>query len=277
MSLDSIGSRPAGAFNAAINRMVPAFHIRAFLTLLGKEMRRVWKMAAMIIVAPALMAVIYFVCFLFGLGPQRGTPEGDAVLSFLVPGLVMLSILMRAAENTGFSLLYGKIEGHVLDQLMAPIGAREVVPAYAITGMSAGLVSGLFVWFGSLLIWPQPVAHPGLAVLFAALAGLLMAACGLLTGLASTKWDHMAAYFTFLFTPLSFLSGVFAPVAGMPPFFAHLVQSNPIFYAMDGFRYAMMGTSHQDPALSALVVTGVTALLYALAGRLYAIGWHMKN
>ncbi|MDG5495791.1 ABC transporter permease [Niveispirillum sp. BGYR6] len=277
MSLDSIASRPAGAFNAAINRMVPAFHTRAFLTLLGKEMRRVWKMAAMIIVAPALMAVIYFVCFLFGLGPQRGTPEGDAVLSFLVPGLVMLSILMRAAENTGFSLLYGKIEGHVLDQLMAPIGAREVVPAYAITGMSAGLVSGLFVWFGSLLIWPQPVAHPGLAVLFAALAGLLMAACGLLTGLASTKWDHMAAYFTFLFTPLSFLSGVFAPVAGMPPFFAHLVQSNPIFYAMDGFRYAMMGTSHQDPGLCALVVTGATALLYALAGRLYAIGWHMKN
>lgn len=268
---------PAGAFRPDLRRQVPVFFWLGFRTLIAKEMRRLWKMAAMIIVAPALMAVIYFVCFLFGLGPQRGTAEGDAVLTFLVPGLVMLSILLRAAENTGFSLLYAKIEGHVLDQLMAPISAREVVLTYAISGTVAGVVSGVFVWLGSLLLWPQPVAHPLVAIGFALAAGLLMAMCGLLTGLASTKWDHMAAYFTFLFTPLSFLSGVFAPVAGMPPAFAALVQANPIFYAMDGFRYGMLGQSHGDPGLSALVVLGTAALLYLLAARLYSIGWHMKS
>lgn len=277
MSAPDANTLPAGAFRPHMRRQVPAFFLQAFKTLLVKEMKRVWKMAAMIIIAPALMAVIYFVCFLFGLGPQRGTPEGDAVLTFLVPGLVMLSILLRAAENTGFSLLYAKIEGHVLDQLMAPIGAREAVLVYAVTGTVAGFVSGLFVWLGSLLLWPQPVAHPLVALGFAVLAGFLMSMCGLLTGLASTKWDHMAAYFTFLFTPLSFLSGVFAPIAGMPPLFAAIVQANPIFYAMDGFRYGMLGAAHSDPALAALVVLGTSALLYALSARLYSVGWHMKS
>ncbi|MFV3127555.1 ABC transporter permease [Niveispirillum sp. KHB5.9] len=269
--------RPAGAFNAAIGRQVPSFHWVAFLALCRRELRRMMKMAVAFIVAPALMAIIYFFCFLFGLGPERGTPTGDAVLSYLVPGLIMLSVLLRAAESGGFYLLYSKIEGHIIDELMAPVGAREAVPAYLLAGVTAGLISGLAVWIASLFFWPLPVAHPLTAIGFVLAAALFMALCGFLCGMASTKWDHISAYFTFLFTPLSFLSGLFAPVDAMPATFAAIVKLNPLYHAMEGFRHGMLGGAAQSPALSALFLgIGIMALL-ALAVRLYSTGWRMKS
>lgn len=268
---------PAGAFRPEIDRRIAAFHLPGFQALLRRELMRVWKMAAMVVVAPAVMAMIYFTCFHFGLGAERGTDTGERVLDFLVPGLVMLSVLLRAAENTSFSLLYAKIEGMVNDQLMAPVGAREVVPAYALSGMLSGLASGTAVWLGSLLLWPMPVAHPLAALLFAAGAALMMGLAGVLAGMVSLKWDHMSAFFTFVFVPVSFLSGLFAPVSAMPPAFAAIVQANPIFYAIDGFRWALLGSSQQDPAVSALVVAGTGAVFLALCLRLYAQGWRMRG
>lgn len=267
---------PAGAFNPGITRQVPAFHWVAFMTLCQRELRRMVKMAAAFLIAPALMAVIYFVCFLFGLGSQRGTPEGDAVLSYLVPGLIMLSVLLRSAENGGFMLLYSKIEGHIIDELMAPVGAREAVPAYLLSGVVAGMASGIVVWIASLFFWPLPVANPVTALGFVLAGSLFMALCGLLCGMASTKWDHITAYFTFLFTPLSFLSGLFAPVDGMPAAFATIVKLNPLYHAMEGFRHGMLGGGSM-PWDSALFLSGAILLLYALAARLYATGWRMKS
>lgn len=275
MSMEQTG-RPAGAFNPGIRRQVPAFHWVAFLALCRRELRRMMKMAAAFLIAPALMAAIYFLCFLFGLGGQRGTPEGDAVLSYLVPGLIMLSVLLRSAENGGFMLLYSKIEGHITDELMAPIGAREAVPAYLLAGVTAGLGSGLVVWIASLFLWPMPVAYPLVAIGFAVAGALLMALCGLLCGLASTKWDHITAYFTFLFTPLSFLSGLFAPVSTMPDTLAAIVRLNPIYHAMEGFRHGILG-GPSVPWGSALFLLVAIALLYALAARLYSTGWRMKS
>ena len=267
---------PAGAFNPRINRRVPAFHWLAFQTLFRRELGRVMKLAAAFLIAPAMMAGIYFVSFVFGLGDQRGTSAGDAVLSYLMPGLIMLLVLLRSAENGGFMLLYSKIEGHIIDELMAPIGAREAVPAYVLASVIAGLASGLIVWILSLFLWPLPVAHPLTAIGFAVAGALFMALCGLLCGMASTKWDHISAYFTFLFTPLSFLSGLFAPVDKMPDALATIVRLNPLYHAMTGFRYGFLDGG-DAPWGSALFLVLSTALLYALAARLYSAGWRMKS
>jgi len=151
----------AGAFRPERDRSVGRFHGLAFRTLLLRELKRLLKMAAMLVVAPALMAMLYFAVFAIGLGDNRGSAAGDAVLDFLVPGLVMLSVLLRGSENPSFSLLYSKLEGLLVDQLMAPLGARETVPAYALAGTLAGLVSGTAVWAGSSLLWPVPVPRPG--------------------------------------------------------------------------------------------------------------------
>lgn len=269
--------RVAGAFNPAINRRIPAFHWAGFRALLMRELLRVRKLIAMVVIGPAVMSVIYFLSFAFGLGGQRGTAQGDAVLTFLVPGLVMLSVLLKGAENTSFSLLYSKIEGMVSDQLMSPNSARETVLAYALAGMLAGMAAGFAIWLCSLLLWPLPVAHPAAALLFAALGALVMALAGFLVGMMASKWDHMAAAFTFLFMPISFLSGVFAPIAGMPGWFQAMVLANPVYYAIDGFRYGILGDSQTDPLLSLAILALVSLALYALTATLYSRGWRMKS
>lgn len=277
LEADTPAARVAGAFNPAISRSIPAFHWAGFQALLERELLRVRKLIGMVVIGPAVMSVIYFLCFAFGLGGQRGTPEGDAVLTFLVPGLVMLSVLLKGAENTSFSLLYSKIEGMVTDQLMSPNSARETVLAYVLAGMLAGLASGIAIWLCTLLLWPLPVEHPLAALLFAALGALMMSLAGLLVGQAAEKWDHMAAAFTFLFMPISFLSGVFAPIEGMPGWFQTVVLSNPVYYAIDGFRYGMLGTAQTSPWLSGAVLVLVIAGLYALTAALYRRGWHLKG
>lgn len=277
MSPRDVPPPPAGAFDPAFDRRIGAFHWRGFVTLTRRELLRVRKMAGMTVIAPAIMAVIYFTCFAFGLGPNRGTPAGDAVLDFLVPGLIMMSLLLQAAQNPAFSLVYSKIEGMVIDQLMAPVGARETVLAYVIAGVAAGLLAGAGIWAAMLLLRAPAVAHP-LAVLgFGVLGAAMMAAAGFLSGIVSQKWDHMAAFLTFIFLPLVFLSGLFAPVEGMPEPFRTIVQANPVFYAIDGFRYGFIGESHQPPALSLLVLLVVTVLLYGAASVLYARGWRLKS
>ncbi|MFM2042009.1 MAG: hypothetical protein RLY86_585 [Pseudomonadota bacterium] len=266
-----------GAFNPAIDRRIPVFHWAGFLALLSRELLRVRKLLAMVVIGPAVMAVIYFLCFAFGLGDQRGTPAGDAVLTFLVPGLIMLSVLLKAAENPTFSLLYIKIEGVVTDQLMSPLSARETIPAYAIAGTVSGLAAGIGIWLCTLLLWPLAVAHPLVALLFAALGALVMALAGLLVAIASQKWDHMAAAFTFLFMPISFLSGVFAPIDGMHPALKAVVLANPVYYAIDGFRFGMLGTSQTGPWTSLAVLLLAVAVLYSLTAWLYRTGWRMKG
>lgn len=271
------GTPPAGAFRPDLRRRIGVFHWPGFATLFLRELRRVRKIAAMILLAPAVMALLYFACFALGLGVQRGTAAGDDVLTFLVPGLIMMSVLLRAAEVNGFSILGGKLDGVMLDQLMAPVGAREVVTAYALASTFTGLVSGLTIWLASLLVWPMPVAHPLAALGFAALGAMCMGLIGVLTGIVSDKWDHMAAWFTFIFVPLTFLSGAFAPVDAMPSPLREIAQASPIFHAVDGFRWAMLGTGeHQPPAWSALVLALAVAAFWGLAATLYARGWRMR-
>ncbi len=273
----TMSTRPAGAYDPGRNRRIAAFHWPGFVTLLGRELRRVRKLAAMMVLAPAIMAAIYFACFALGLGVQRGTEAGDQVLTFLVPGLIMLSVLLRAAEVNGFSILGSKLDGVMLDQLMAPVGAREVVTAYALSSSITGVVSGIAIWLVSLLIWPMPVAHPLAALFFAGAGAMIMGLIGVLTGIVSDKWDHMAAWFTFIFVPLTFLSGAFAPVDAMPSPLREVAMASPMFYAVDGFRWAMLGTGeHQPPLQAAAILVAVCALLWAVAGALYARGWRMK-
>lgn len=277
MSPRDVPPPPAGAFDPSLDRRIGSFHWRGFATLVRRELLRVRKMVAMTVVAPAIMAVIYFTCFTFGLGGSRGTPAGDAVLDFLVPGLIMMSLLLQAAQNPAFSLVYSKIEGMVIDQLMAPVGARETVLAYIIAGVAAGLLAGAGIWAAMLLLRAPAVAHPLAVAGFAVLGAAMMASAGFLSGIVSQKWDHMAAFLTFIFLPLVFLSGLFAPVDGMPEPFRTVVQANPVFYAIDGFRYGFIGESHQPPAVSLLVLLAVTTLLYGAALALYARGWRLKG
>jgi ABC-2 type transport system permease protein len=247
-------------------------------TLFLRELRRYFKEALETVLAPAFQALVYFVVLVFALGPERGTDEGEALLSRVVPGLVLMSVLYRSTETTAFSLLFDRTEGIISDVLMAPLGAAEMTAAYALAGAISGLVTGGVVLTGTMLAWPIPPAHPWALPVFAALSALMMSLAGVLLGLHCDKWDHLAAAFVFVLAPLTFLSGVFVPVDQLPAAVASVIRFNPIFHAIDGFRYGFLGAGAGpvDPALSLAVVAGTAAVLWACCGVLIHRGYKLK-
>ncbi|TWB41978.1 ABC transporter permease [Nitrospirillum pindoramense] len=268
---------PAGAYRPDRQRHLGRFNTLGFLTLLGREVKRLRKLAMLFLVAPCLSAALYFTVFEFGLGDRRDTPEGDAILAFLVPGLVALSLLTQSVQIPSFSILYAKLEGAILDQLMAPVGAAEMMAAYVLSAMAAGVASGATVWIGFLVFWQAPMADPALVLLFVVLGSSMMATFGVLTGLISMKWDHLSAAMTFVFTPLIFLSGLFAPVTSMPAVLRAIVQANPIYYAIEGVRIGFLGQGQDQAALAALVLVGVNGALLAIAATLLHRGYRLRN
>jgi len=246
-------------------------------TLFLRELRRYFKEALETVLAPAFQALVYFVVLVFALGPERGTDEGEALLSHAVPGLILMSVLYRAAETTAFSLLLDRMEGIISDVLMAPLGAAEMTAAYALAGAASGLVTGAVVLAGAMMVWPLPPAHFWALPVFAALAALMMSLTGMLIGLFCEKWDHLAAAFVFFLVPLTFLSGVIVPVEKLPDAIAAVVRFNPIFHAIEGFRYGFLGSgTGADPSVSLAVVAGTAALLWACNGVLIHRGYKLK-
>ncbi len=245
-------------------------------TLLLRELSRFLKEWLETVVAPAFSAILYLAVFAFALGPDRATPEGQAVLRFILPGLVLFAVLERAAETTVFTLVYDKLEGVISDVLMPPLTASELVAAYALAGAVAGLVTGTPVLAVAVLGLDMPVGSPLLVVAFAAGGALMLSLTGILVGLWSAKWDHATAFFAFLLIPLTFLSGLFAPVDLLPSPLPEIVRLNPIFYVIDGFRAGALGIRSAPVGLS-LAVVGITILaLWILCDRLVARGWKLK-
>jgi ABC-2 type transport system permease protein len=245
-------------------------------TLAGREYRRVIKEWLETILAPAFSTLLYLAVFAFALGPARGSDEGAAILTFIVPGLVLYAILTRAVETTVYAILHDKLGGMIADILMAPLSASEITAAYALAGTAAGLTTGVPVLLAALLVFDLPVPEPLAALAFALLASLMMALLGVVAGLWSRKWDHVAAVLGFLIIPLTFFSGVFAPVSLLPEPVALAVGANPIFYAIDGFRGALLGTADTPAALGLAVLAATDVLLWAAAHRLIASGYRLK-
>jgi len=221
-----------------------------FRTLFRRELLRYFKEALETVLAPAFQSLVYFVIFFLALGPERGTVEGDALLSFVVPGLVLMAVLFRAAETTAFSLLFDRMEGMISDVLMAPLSAGEITAAYALAGAMSGIVTGAVVLTGVMLVWPVMPAAPLAMLVFAAVSALMMSLWGILVGLWCEKWDHLAGAFIFVLTPLTFLSGVFAPADALPAPLDRIIRVNPVFHAIEGFRYGFLGQSQVAPEVA---------------------------
>lgn len=257
-------------------RTIGRVHWRGFATLLGREVRRTLKDWMETLIAPAFSTLVYFTIFALAAGPGDDGPEAEPVLDFLLPGLVLFAILVRAAETTSFSIVFDKLEGILSDILMAPLSPREITAAYALAGATCGLVTGLVIFAGAMLLRPLDCPAPWAVGVFACTGALMLSLWGLLVGLWADKWDHVAAAYTFFLVPFSFISGLFAPISALPPILQAVVALNPIAYAIDGFRYGLLGVATFDPALSLAVVAAAIAVLWLSCGRLIARGYKIK-
>jgi len=228
--------------------------VTGFRTLLAKEVLRFWKVSVQTVAAPVLTALLYLVVFAQALEGRMQVYEGVQYTSFLVPGLVMMSVLQNAFANSSSSLTQSKITGNIVFVLLAPISYREFFAAYVLASMVRGLAVGvatlLFaVWFVELRL-----AHPLWVLAFGLLASALAGALGVVAGVVSEKIDQLAAFQNFVIMPLTFLSGVFYSLHSLPAFWRGLSHANPFFYMVDGFRYGFFGASDFAPTASLAVV-----------------------
>ena len=232
-----------------------------FVALLRYETRRWTRQPLQYVAAPAVNAMLLFAVFRLSL------PEPDAAdrLAFLAPGLAMMAVLHAAFETPAWSIVDLKLRGTIVDLLMPPLGTFELVVAFAFSGASRGLVVGALVLGLMAPFAPIDPVHPMAAVGFAAGGGSALALAGVVVGIEASKFDHVASMENFVVVPLAFLSGSFYAVGSLAEPWRSISFANPLFHAVDGFRWALGGAAQGAAVVAALVVAGVVLLLAALA------------
>jgi ABC-2 type transport system permease protein len=248
-----------------------------FPTLLYKELLRFWKVSFQTVAAPVLTALMYLVVFAYALGDRGSAFPGVSYSQFLVPGLVMMSVLQNAFANSSSSLIQSKITGNVVFMLLPPISYVEFFCAYVLASMVRGLVVGagvlvVTVWFVDLSI-----AAPLWVLAFALLGAAILGALGLIAGIWADKFDQIAAFQNFVILPLTFLSGVFYSIQSLPPVWQKASHLNPFFYMIDGFRFGFFGHSDTSPLASLSMVAVSFALLAAICLRMLRSGYKLRQ
>jgi len=248
-----------------------------FRTLLYKEVLRFWKVATQTITAPILTAMLYLLIFGHVLEDHVKVYPDVRYTAFLIPGLVMMSVLQNSFANSSSSLIQSKITGNLVFVLLPPLSHWELFGAYVLASVVRGLAvgAGVFVitaWFAKLSFFA-----PWWIVIFALLGAAILGTMGLIAGIWAEKFDQLAAFQNFLIMPATFLSGVFYSIHSLPPFWQTVSHFNPFFYMIDGFRYGFFGQSDVSPSTSFAIVSVFFVLLAGLAIRLLKSGYKLRH
>ncbi|MFN9744811.1 MAG: ABC transporter permease [Betaproteobacteria bacterium] len=247
------------------------------MPLFRKEVLRFWKVAFQTVAAPVLTAVLYLLIFGHVLEDHVEALPGVGYTSFLIPGLVMMSVLQNAFANSSSSLVQSKITGNLVFLLVTPLSHWAWFVAYVGASAVRGMVVGLGVLVVTVWFAPLRLAEPGWILVFAALGAGMLGALGLIAGLWAEKFDQMAAFQNFIIMPMTFLSGVFYSVHSLPGVWQAVSHLNPFFYMIDGFRRGFFGVSDSSPWLSLVVVGTSFVVVSAIELRLLAIGYKIRH
>ena len=250
--------------------------MQGFNTLLYKECLRFWKVGFQTVLSPVLTAVLYLLIFGHVLEDHVQPYPGVNYTAFLVPGLVMMTVLQNAFANSSSSLIQSKITGNIVFVLLPPISYREFYSAYVIAAVLRGAMCGLGVLLASLPFVSFNIAEPVWIVAFTLLGGAFLASLGVIAGIWADKFDQLAAFQNFLIMPFTMLSGVFYSIHSLPAFWQGVSHFNPFFFMIDGFRYGFFGVSDVSPWTSIGVVTVCFVVLAVITLQMLARGYKLR-
>ncbi|MBU3654047.1 MAG: metal-dependent hydrolase [Limnohabitans sp.] len=245
--------------------------------LFYKEVMRFWKVSFQTVAAPVLTAVLYLLIFGHVLEDRVKVYDQVSYTAFLVPGLVMMSVLQNAFANSSSSLIQSKIMGNLVFLLLTPLGHWSWFVAYVGSAMVRGVAVGLGVF--AVTAWSTSLhfVAPGWILVFALLGAALLGTLGLIAGLWAEKFDQLAAFQNFIIMPMTFLSGVFYSIHSLPAFWQGVSHLNPFFYMIDGFRYGFFGVSDVSPWLSLCLVAGTLTVVAGIALHLLRTGYKIRG
>ena len=243
--------------------------LRGPWTLFKKEILRFWRVSFQTVAAPVMTALLYLVIFSHVLGGRVEVYPGVPYTVFLIPGLIMMSVLQNAFANSSSSLIQSKVMGNIIFVLLTPLSYLEFFLAFLAASIIRGLVVGFSIYLVAICFIDLPLTHPLFILAFAIAGSGMLGAFGIMAGLWAEKFDQMAA--------LSFLSGVFYSIHSLPPFWQKVSHLNPFFYMIDGFRYGFFGQGDISAWFSLSVVVGsFIALSFITIGMLKA-GYKLRG
>jgi len=245
-------------------------------TLAAREIRRFMTVWQQTVLAPLMTAGLFVAVFVVALGRDRGEVMGLPYVEFLGPGILMMTVIQTAFANSSSSIISSKMQGNIVDTLMPPLSAAEILAGYLAGSLARSLLVTAAIGIGLALLVGHPPAHPLLALAYVVLGALLLGGLGILGGIVAQKFDQMAALTNFVVTPLSFLSGTFYSVRALPEPFRTLSHWNPIFYLIDGARYGFAGIGDAPVGRGLLVCLVAVIAVNGLAWWWLRTGFRMK-
>lgn len=229
-------------------------------TLLTKEVRRFLRVPGQTVLSPLISTTLYFIVFGYSISTRVHEVEGMPYLSFMVPGLIFLGIANNAFLNSSSSLFITKMQGTVVDLLVAPLGPGELMAGFIGGAMVRGLVVGGLTWVVAAVFTPFSLQHALVAAYFLLLSSYVFSVLGMLTAIWAEKFEQINFFPTFVMMPLTFLGGVFYSVRDLPAPWDHISLFNPMVYMVDGVRYGMLGRSLFSPTLGGGILLGVAVV-----------------
>ena len=258
-------------------RSSPFAYASGFQALFYKEVKRFWRVSFQTVAAPVLTAILYLMIFGHVLEDHVKVYGAISYTSFLIPGLVMMSLLQNSFANTSSSLIQSKITGNLIFVLLAPLSHLEFFMAYVLAAMVRGLVVGLGVFLATCWFTDISFQMPLWILVFGLLSAAVLGALGLIAGIWAEKFDQLAAFQNFFIMPATMLSGVFYSIHTLPTIWQSISHFNPFFYMIDGFRYGFFGVSDVSPWFSLAIVGSFFLLVAIVAIRLLATGYKLRH
>jgi ABC-2 type transport system permease protein len=246
-------------------------------TLAGREAMRFMSIWTQTVGAPLMTAGLFLTVFTLAIGPTRGDVMGVPFLAFLTPGILMMTVIQNSFANTSSSIMSAKVQGNIVDTLMPPLSAGELLAGYLAGGIARGMLVAVVIGTVLIVLLGVPFVYPIWALIFALLGAAFMGSLGIIAAIYATKFDQMAAITNFIITPLSFLSGTFYSTQTLPDAMRIITHLNPVFYLIDGVRYGMLGVSDSSPWLGLLVCLAATAATSFTAWKWFKSGYRLKS
>jgi ABC-2 type transport system permease protein len=252
-------------------------NLHAIRAIYRFEMARTFRTLTQSIVSPVLTTSLYFVVFGSAIGSRMGNVGGVSYGAFIIPGLVMLSLLGESISNASFGIYLPKFSGTIFELLSAPVGVVEVICGYVGAAATKSLMLGTLILVTARVFVPYEVAHPVWMVIFLVLTATAFSMFGFIIGLWADSFQKLQLIPLMVVTPLTFLGGAFYSVRMLPPFWQHVTLFNPVVYLISGMRWAFYGQADVDVVVSASAIFGFLVVCISIVAYIMKTGWRLKT
>lgn len=246
-------------------------------TLYVKEVRRFFKVFGQTVMAPVVTTGLFMMIFTIALS-GGGRYSGEIPFPmFLAPGLAIMSVLQNSFANTISSMMSSKMQGNIIDLLLAPLGPGEITLAFVMAGVTRGILVGFFVISAMFVFTEMNFPHIWAILYFGISAAMLLALIGLMAGIWAEKWDQSATISNFIIMPLAFLSGTFYSIDRLPGIWHSISQANPFFYLIDGFRYGFIDRAEGDLVTGVIYIGILNIICWIVCYKLLKSGYKLRS